>query len=87
MDDRHQAFAHALTREERLLIEIRDAIYEGSWEALRADLDARQQRQPFIIKLSTRIERDLERIDKLENYEQLHSINLKDFLPPLEPKS
>lgn len=85
MDDRHYAFAGGLTREERLLIELRDVIYEGSWQALKDDLIARRERKPFVIKLATRIDDDLARIVKLVSYEQENSIDLKAYLPDYEP--
>lgn len=83
MDDRHQAFASGLTRQERLLLELRDLFYDGAWDGLRKDLEARQKRKPFIIKLNTRVEADLEFIAKLQAYEEEHKINLRHFLPPL----
>lgn len=81
VDDRHFAFAGGLTMEERLLIELRDVIYDRSWKALRADLNARKNREPYVIKLATRIEDDLARIDKLTAYERDHGIDLKAYLP------
>jgi hypothetical protein len=85
VDDRHQAFAGGLSREERLLIEIRDELYEGSWQSLIEDLIARRERKPYVIKLATRIDDDLARIEKIEKYEKEHEINLRDFVPAYEP--
>lgn len=84
MDDRHQAFAGGLSREERLLMEIRDELYEGSWAGLIEDLLARRDRKPYVIKLATRIDDDLARIEKIQKYEEEHEINLKDFIPGYE---
>ena len=84
MDDRHHAFASGLSREERLLVELRDVIYDGSWQSLREDLLARRDRRPFIIKLSTRIDDDLSRIEKLEAYERSHALDLREHLPDYE---
>lgn len=85
VDDRHQAYAGGLSREERLLLELRDAIYEGHWDGLKQDLIARRDRKPYVIKLTTRIEDDLARIEKLEAYETDHDIDLRDFVPAYEP--
>ncbi|MDF1662155.1 MAG: hypothetical protein P1V97_10305 [Planctomycetota bacterium] len=84
MDDRHQAFAGGLSREERLLMEIRDELYEGSWAGLIEDLHARQNRKPYVIKLATRIDDDLARIEKIQKYEEEHEIDLQDFIPGYE---
>ena len=84
VDDRHHAFASGLSREERLLVELRDVIYDGSWQSLREDLLARRDRRPFIIKLSTRIDDDLSRIEKLEAYERSHALDLREHLPDYE---
>ena len=76
---------HGLSREERLLIALRDVIYDKTWEGLREDLNSRRDRKPYVIKLATRIDDDLARIEKLESYENENGINLADFLPEFEP--
>lgn len=85
VDDRHHAYAAGLSREERLLIALRDVIYDKTWEGLREDLNSRRDRKPYVIKLATRIDDDLARIEKLESYENENGINLADFLPEFEP--
>ena len=39
-----------LTDEHRMLIEIRDTLYEGSWEDFTRDLEARRQAQPHVFE-------------------------------------
>jgi hypothetical protein len=85
VDDRHQAFATGLSREERLLIEIRDGLYDGFWASLIEDLIARRERKPYVIKLATRIDDDLARIEKVEKYEKEHGIDLSKFIPAYDP--
>ncbi len=80
MGDSHEDFVKSLTSEERLLITLRDELYSGSWENLKQDLLDRLHGKPYIFKLSTRIEEDLKRIDKLERYEQEHGINLASYV-------
>ena len=80
MGDPHEDFVKALTSEERLLITLRDELYSGSWRNLKQDLLDRLHGKPYIFKLSTRIEEDLKRIDKLERYEQEHSVNLARYV-------
>ena len=78
--ERHAAFADSLGKEERVLVVVRDELYDGSWAELVADLEARQQKKPFIFKLNTKIDEDLSRIAKLQAYESAHAINLRDLL-------
>jgi len=69
-----------LTALDRMLITIRDELYEGSWEEMEADLKARLEGRPYIYKLATRIKEDLARIQKLKGYEEDFNINLSAFL-------
>jgi hypothetical protein len=80
MGDAHEEFVKSLTSEERLLITLRDELYSGSWRNLKQDLNDRLQGKPYIFKLSSRIEEDLKRIDKLERYEQENKINLARYV-------
>ena len=80
MDDRQRAFLEGLTKEDRLLVAIRDELYEGSWEELLADLEARKTRKPFVVKLANRIEDDLLRVEKLRAFEREHAVDLKALL-------
>ena len=69
-----------LTALDRMLITIRDELYEGSWQEMEADLKARLEGRPYIYKLATRIKEDLARIQKLRGYEENPSINLSDYI-------
>lgn len=69
-----------MTALDRMLITIRDELYEGSWEEMEADLKARLEGRPYIYKLATRIKEDLMRIQKLKTYEEDFNINLSAFL-------
>ena len=69
-----------MTALDRMLITIRDELYEGSWEEMEADLNARLEGRPYIYKLATRIKEDLVRIEKLKTYEEDFNINLSAFL-------
>jgi hypothetical protein len=80
VDDRQRAFADGLTKEERLLIAIRDELYEGSWDDLVADLEARKNRKPHVFKLAARLDEDLERVAKLRAFEREHGLDLKTLL-------
>jgi len=80
LDDRQRAFLEGLTKEERLLVSIRDELYGGSWDELLVDLDARKNRKPFIIKLATRLDEDKARIEKLRAFEREHAVDLRALL-------
>lgn len=69
-------FVAGLTREERMLVVVRDELYGGSWAEMRADLEARLEGRPYIFKLAHRIEDDLDRIERMREFEQARGINL-----------
>lgn len=69
-----------LTNEDKLLIVLRNELYESSWDLFIKDLENRKQGKPYIFKLMKRIEDDLERIKKLKEFEEKHKINLFDYI-------
>jgi hypothetical protein len=78
--DDHRAFVESLPSHERMLITLRDELYEGSWERMWQDLDDRLHERPYIFKLSNRIKADMAAIESLRAYEQAHGVNLRDYL-------
>jgi hypothetical protein len=78
--DAHERFLESLTQEEEQLLVLRDFLYAGQWEEVIADLQARLAGRPFVFKLSTRIDEDLDRIERLRAYESLHQVDLGDYL-------
>ncbi len=78
--DAHDRFFRSLTSEEEHLIAIRDFLYDGDWSDLVRDLRARKEGKPFVLKLNSRIDEDLRRIDKLSQYEREHGVNLGTYL-------
>jgi hypothetical protein len=48
------------------------------------DLQARLEGGPYIFKLASRIEDDLERIEQLRAFEQAHGVDLADYVT-IEP--
>ena len=75
-----QQFVEALTSEERMLVVLKRDLYEGSWNEMIADLQARLEGRPYIFKLAHRIVDDLDRIDRLRAYENSEGIDLSDFV-------
>ena len=66
--------------EERMLVILRQELYEGSWDEMVADLKARLGGKPYIFKLASRIEDDLVRIEKLREFEADASVDLSKFI-------
>lgn len=69
-----------LSPEEKILVIIRDELYEGNWDEMLEDLEARLEGRPYVLKLSSRIEVDIERIARLRSVEEENSINLADYV-------
>ena len=62
------------------LVALKEFLYDGSWEEIAADLRSRKTGRPHVFKLETRIEEDLERIERLQKYEREQGVNLGDYL-------
>lgn len=76
----HEKFAKSLTPDERMLVTLRDDLYNGSWEQMVGDLKDRLKGKPYIFKLVNRIQDDIQRIEKLHGYEKKHKVDLTDFI-------
>ena len=63
-----------------MLLTLRDELYGGQWERMVKDLNDRLKGRPYIFKLVERIKDDLQRVEKLQEYEKKHTINLADFV-------
>jgi hypothetical protein len=75
-----QWFIDALADEERMLVILKRELYEGSWDEMIADLRARLADRPFIFKLANRIEDDLERIQRLRDFETRYKVDLSEYV-------
>lgn len=77
-------FAEGLAPQERLLVVLKRELYDGQWDPMVADLQARLKGEPYIFKLAHRITDDLERIARLRQFEQDHGVDLGDYVksPP-----
>ncbi len=69
-----------LTPEEKILVIIRDELYDGKWDQMLEDLKARLAGRPYVVKLASRIEDDITRIGRLRKMEQDSDINLADYV-------
>lgn len=73
-----------LTDEQRMLVRIRDTLYEGSWDDFTHDLNARQDSKPHVFDivpasdtLREAITVHLAQIARLRSWEQAHGVTLR----------
>jgi len=78
--DPHNEYFRKLPREDVQLLALRAILYEGSWDDMTRDLEARRDGKPHVFKLHNRIEEDLDRIQKLMAYEAQHGIDLGKYV-------
>jgi hypothetical protein len=74
------AFVKNMEPYERVLVDLKDLLYEGSWDRVSADLRAARENRPYIYRLSNAIERDLKAIERMQSYELRHKISLSAVL-------
>jgi len=79
-----QKFLNDLTASERMLISLRDELYDGRWENMYQDLEERLNGKPYIQKLINRIKRDLECAKKIDAFEEKNNVNLTGYLMEME---
>ena len=65
---------------ERVLLDLKDQLYEGSWERILDDLRARLDNKPYIYKLSQTITRDVAAIERMKSYEMRQKVSLSTLL-------
>ncbi|MCK4851306.1 MAG: hypothetical protein KAT11_08145 [Phycisphaerae bacterium] len=79
-DETVRRFVEQLSSEEQMLIILKVELYEGNWASMLEDLRNRLAGRPHIFKLADRITEDIERIEKLEGFEQSHRVDLSDYV-------
>ena len=73
-------FVERMTQEEKMLVTLRDELYDGQWDEMETDLEERLAGRPYVFKLISRIEDDLARIRRMKAVEDENDINLKDLI-------
>lgn len=73
---RVKQFTDTLGKAEQMLVILRHELYEDSWDEMLADMKARLSGGPFVFKLTDRIEEDIERIEKLRDFEARWAVDL-----------
>ena len=69
-----------LSDEHKMLIALKAHLYGGSWEPMLDDLQNRLAGKPYIFKLANRIQDDIERIERMKDFEVEHGIDLADYV-------
>lgn len=80
------AFVESLTDEDRMLLRLREELYESRWEDMLADLNDRLRGRPYIFRLASRIQDDLDRVQRLSRFEREKGVNLAKLLWPEDYK-
>jgi hypothetical protein len=73
-------FVQGLSDEHRMLIALKRQLYGGDWEPMLDDLRNRLAGKPYIFKLADRIQDDIERIERMADFETEHNIDLADYI-------
>jgi hypothetical protein len=85
LDVSPEVFIKRLEPCERVLIDLKEQLYEGSWERMLEDLKARLENRPYIYKLSQAISRDLAAIERMKSYELRQQVSLAELLKQGSP--
>lgn len=74
-------FVVNLSIEDKMLVFLKTALYDGQWDLMVRDLEDRLHGRPFIFKLAHRIQDDLDRIHRLRAFEVANGIDLSTVVP------
>ena len=73
-------FVQGLDEPQRMLVILKSQLYGGQWEPMLQDLENRLEGKPYIFKLANRIKDDVERIRRLQAFEQENGVDLADYV-------
>jgi hypothetical protein len=73
-------FADSLGEEQRMLVILKSQLYGGSWESMLNDLRNRLAGKPYIFKLASRIKDDIDRIERMRQFESEQDVDLADYV-------
>lgn len=80
LDVAPEIFLSRMEPYERVLVELKEKLYEGSWDRVLADLRARKDGKPFLYKLSQTLARDMAAIERMRAYELRKGVELSKLL-------
>jgi len=73
-------YVKSLSEEYRMLVVLKAQLYGGSWEPMIDDLRNRLVGKPYIFKLASRIQDDIERIEQMRKFEVDHKVDLAEYV-------
>jgi len=73
-------FVEHLSEEHRMLVVLKAQLYGGTWEPMLDDLRNRLAGKPYIFKLASRIQDDIERIEQMLQFEAEHNVDMADYV-------
>lgn len=79
-DKQISGFVAGLSDEHRMLVVLKAQLYDGSWDPMLDDLQNRLDGKPYIFKLANRIKDDIQRIEQMRKFEELHNIDLAEYV-------
>ncbi len=73
-------YVKSLSEEYRMLVVLKAQLYGGKWEPMLDDLRNRLAGKPYIFKLASRINDDIERIEQMRKFEAERKVDLADYV-------
>lgn len=73
-------YVNGLSEQCRMLVILKAQLYGGSWEPMLDDLRNRLTGKPYIFKLANRIQDDIERIERMAQFEAEHDVDLAEYV-------
>jgi hypothetical protein len=73
-------FLDRLSPEEKLLLVLKRELYDGDWRPMVMDLRNRLEGRPYVVRLASRIEDDLARIERIRQLEERHDLDLSEHV-------
>ena len=73
-------FIDKLSEESRMLVILKAQLYGGRWEPMLDDLRNRLTGKPYIFKLANRIQDDIERIERMAEFENENGVDLAECI-------
>lgn len=80
LDVPSEVFIARLESYERVLLDLKDQLYEGSWDRILGDMKARLENKPYMYKLGQTISRDMAAIERMRAYELRNNVNLSELV-------
>jgi hypothetical protein len=82
LDVAPEVFIERLETYERVLLDVKTQLYDGSWDGILEDLRARMEGKPYVFKLSKTIARDIAAVERMKAYEIRNTVSLSKLIRP-----